>query len=81
LPRLASSPLAEARVYQLLSDPEVSQRHIARRCGVSQSRVSKRLALLRLLERAHAYLDHNQLTLDGASMLAGLPAERQVFHG
>jgi len=30
---------------------------------------------------AHAYLDHNQLTPDGASMLAGLPAERKVFHG
>nr|WP_231134438.1 ParB/RepB/Spo0J family partition protein [Motilibacter deserti] len=67
------TPLDEARQYAALAERKVSQRDIARRLGVAQSQVSKRLALLRLAPDAQRDLADGALSLADAAALAALP--------
>lgn len=72
------APLEEARAYALLADLGVAQREIAKRTGVSQSHVSKRLALLRLPQQAQDDLAAATLTVADALALAQAPAADQA---
>jgi ParB/RepB/Spo0J family partition protein len=71
------APLEEARAYALLADLGIGQREIARRTGVSQSHVSKRLALLRLPQEAQDDLTAGPLTIAEALTLSQAPAADQ----
>jgi ParB/RepB/Spo0J family partition protein len=71
------TPLDEARGYSLLSDLGAGQREIARRCGVSQSHVSKRLQLLKLPQAAQDALAAGEMPIGEALDLAALPDEDQ----
>jgi ParB/RepB/Spo0J family partition protein len=64
------APLEEAAGYQRLVDVGWSQRKIAQRVGVSQSQVSKRIALLELPDRARAAIDSGGITVaEGLELL------------
>ncbi len=78
LHRVDLSPLEEARAYALLADLDLSQRQIATRTGVSQSHISKRLALLRLPQEAQDDLATGDLTIAEALALTAAPAEDQA---
>ncbi len=71
------APLEEARAYALLADLGMGQREIARRTGVNQSHVSRRLALLRLPQRAQDDLAAGTLNIAEALTLAQVPREQQ----
>jgi len=64
------APLEEARAYALMADLGRSQRAIAQRCGVGQSHVSKRLALLKLPQGAQDALARDELQIKDALLLA-----------
>jgi ParB/RepB/Spo0J family partition protein len=76
--RAALAPLEEARAYALLADLGLGQRDIARRTGVSQSHVSKRLALLRLPQQAQDALTAAVLPISEA---LGKPRETRRRSG
>lgn len=72
------APLEEARAYALLADLGIGQRDIARRTGVSQSHVSKRLVLLRLPQPVQDDLTTGGVSIGDALALTGVPAEDQA---
>lgn len=69
------APLEEARGFQLLADLKVPQTTIAKRLGVSQAHVSKRLSLLRLPTRVQDAIRQGDFTVANALVLAGQPTD------
>lgn len=69
LQRQSLSPLEEARVFQRLSDLDLTTRQVASRVGVSQSWVVKRLSLLKLPEAAQAAVSSGALEISQANEL------------
>ncbi len=69
------TPLAEARLFaHYVDDVDLSQGAIAKRLGVDQATVSRRLALLLLTEEAAAAVESGQLSpTSGATLAGGLP--------
>jgi ParB/RepB/Spo0J family partition protein len=76
--RAALEPLEEAQAYGLLADLGISQRDIARRTGVSQSHVSKRLSLLGLPQPAQDALAAGELVVTEALALAAVDVADQA---
>lgn len=70
--RNALTPLDEARAFERMVERGDSQHEIARRLGVSQGHVSKRLALLELPGAAVAQLDSGGITIGQALELLKL---------
>ncbi len=80
--RKGLEPQEEAQAYSLLVDLGIGQREIARRTGVSQSHVSKRLALLKLPQQAQDALAQGDLVITEALALAAVkPAEQAQVWG
>lgn len=69
------TPVERASVFaQLLGCDGVTQRDVAKLCGVSQATVSKSIALLKLPPKAQKWAADGLLTLDDAAAIAALPA-------
>lgn len=84
LQRVDLSPLDEATAYAaLIKLTGASQRYVATRIGRSQSHISKRLGLLALPPVAVDALDSKGITVEEATALARVPAEKveQLFSG
>jgi ParB/RepB/Spo0J family partition protein len=65
-------PLEEAEGYRRLGELGISQREIARRCGVGQANVSKKLSLLTLPDDVRADLDSSRISVDTALRILAL---------
>lgn len=75
LHRLELTPTEEATEYQRLVESGYSQRDIARRLGVSQGHVSKRLSLLKLPATALSLLDTGAVDIQTALGWTEQPVE------
>lgn len=73
-------PLEEARAIQAIRDaePRLSQEALAKRLGISQGQVSKRLALLELDEKLTPYIERGEVADDVVERLAALPPTSQA---
>ncbi len=76
--RVGLAPLEEASVYALLADLGRSQRDIARRSGVSQAHVSKRMSLLRLPQPIQDAVARGSLAVGDALAIASAREEIQL---
>ncbi|GAB7192797.1 hypothetical protein NUM3379_35060 [Kineococcus sp. NUM-3379] len=72
------APMEEARAFATLVDLGLSQREVARRTGVSQSHVSKRLTLLTLPQPVQDALGEDKVDLKEALALAQAPEEHRL---
>ncbi|GAA1836216.1 hypothetical protein GCM10009795_096720 [Nocardioides hankookensis] len=73
--RLELDPIEEARLYEVLRDDGETQQEIAVACRVSQSHVSKRLALLRLSPDVQSAVREDRIQITDAIALASLQDE------
>lgn len=79
LHRAELSPMDEARALQeLITEHGLKQVEVATLIGRNQGYVSKRLALLKLIERGHTLLVSGQLPLEHAVDVAKLPVMVQA---
>ncbi|MET3803954.1 ParB/RepB/Spo0J family partition protein [Nakamurella sp. UYEF19] len=76
--RAALDPMDEAAALQRLSEGGMKQRDIATRTGISQSQVSKRLALLKLPTDAQDAVRAGTLQLQDAARLMDLPPANRL---
>lgn len=73
------TPMAEAlTIYHLINGPEhMSQVQAAEKLGISQSTVSAKLGLFRLMTKLQEKVDSRELLLDDAYKLAAVPQKGQ----
>ncbi len=76
--RQSLAPMDEAAALQRLADGGMKQRDIATRTGISQSQVSKRLALLKLPAEAQDAVRAGTLQLQDAARLMDLPPANRL---
>lgn len=77
--RAGLTALEEARLFSILvENDQLGQRQIAAKLGISQSHVSKRLALLKLPQQVQDAIARDQISVAEALALTGVPSDDQL---